>query len=91
MLTTEIDREIDRIYEEVNQLLVDEEWEDCNEFLMDVDCSTTDITLLIAWLTITAAAKSKLNYRETFYQKVAKQVDMVRGRGVAKKLLSGLE
>lgn len=83
MYTTELtDAEIDKIYDDIDTLLCDGEFELVNKYLNPDFHISRDIDYLITILTITLAAKSKLPNRKLFFDETLKYC--------SRQLLSGL-
>lgn len=74
---------IDHIFNSINEFLLSNMFGTCDKILERVIVSDFTPTILIGFLTITAAAKDKLTKRNDFYLRVSEVVD--------KKLLKGLE
>lgn len=85
------DHAIDVIFEYINQLLVERRFEACDRILGDVEIARIPTVLMVSFLTITAAAKSKLRNRRRFYKSVERFVALERGNKAAQHLLDGLE
>ena len=76
---------------DLDDLLHEESYDVCDEILKQVDAKKLPSALLRSFLTITAPAKDRLRYRETFYK--AAFAEMVRVKGdvaKAQKLLGRL-
>lgn len=79
--------EIDRIFDLVDRLCWESNWDEIDRLLQEADTETV-MTFRISWLTITRCVKSKLKYRETFYENTEK---MLTDDDRKEKLLGGLE
>jgi hypothetical protein len=73
-----MDRALDNLYDTVDDLLLAEKFEECDRILRDVDVRTSDVHMLLGYLTITLAAHSKLPYRAAFYEQVRQELT-IRG------------
>lgn len=82
---------IDVIFEYMNTLLVQGEFGTCDRILAEVDIGRIPPVLMVSFLTITAAAASRLKNRKRFYQFVRALVARERGEKAAERLLDGLE
>ncbi len=73
-----IDKEIDRIFELVDNLCWEchekKDWRELDQLLMDVDVKNTKVVHLLSWLTITGCVKSKLPFREMFFELVREKI-----------------
>lgn len=63
------DQELDVVYDTVNDLFCEGRFKEVDEMLAAIDVDSMDSVLLIAWLTTSAWAKSKLPSRPAFYEK----------------------
>lgn len=67
-------REIDRIFDLVNDMCwaceASGDWTPLDDLLKEVDVDKTSSVILLAWLTCSSWARSKLSYRPTFFEKV---------------------
>ena len=84
-----IDDELDLIYDSIDSLLFDGNFEFVDECLRIIDCEKIDTDLLLGWATITFAARSKLSHRKEFMKRMS---HIIRQRGEMEDgLLNGLE
>ena len=63
------DKEIDEIYDKIDELLKDSNFFTVNEFLGGINITILNIDYILTILTATLAAKSKLPNREIFLLK----------------------
>ena len=85
------DYAIDVIFECFDKLLIDEQFDVCDLILAEVALARIPPVLMVSFLTITAAAKSKLQNRDKFFKDVRQLVAKQRGEKAADRLLDGLE
>lgn len=85
------DHAIDVILEYMNNLLVEGQFEACDRILGEVDIARIPPVLMVSFLTITAAAKTRLKNRNTFLKVVRRVVARERGEKAAERLLDGLD
>lgn len=85
------DHAIDVIFEYMNNLLVERQFEACDRILGEVDIARIPTVLMVSFLTITAAAKAKLKSRRRFYKLVERLVAKERGEKATQRLLDGLD
>jgi len=83
-----IDGKLDELYEEIDGLMKNGAFEECDEILRRVDVVRTDTDLLIGYLTTTLPGKSKLHSRPGFYKQV--EEELKRRRNYTPCLLRGL-
>jgi hypothetical protein len=88
-LSSDAESTLDKIYDEVDDLLYANQFYDLSFFLRRIDCSKCSIDVLLALLTTTAPAKSHLLNRPFFYENVCKELE---NRGINEDgLLDGLK
>ena len=75
----------------MNNLLIDEQFDACDLILAEVALARIPPVLMVSFLTISAAAKSKLRNRDTFFKIVRRMVAKQRGEKAADRLLDGLD
>ena len=80
---------IDVLFEKVNCLLKNNCFEECDNFLKEIEVDRLNIHLLIGVLSITLCAKDKLFFRESFLTKVEKLLNKKAPERVG-MLLKGL-
>jgi len=85
------DYAIDVIFEFMNNLLVEGQFEACDRILSEVAIARIPPVLMVSFLTITAAAKPKLKNRHRFFSIIRRLVARQRGEKAAQRLLDGLE
>jgi hypothetical protein len=85
------DDAIDVIFQYMNNLLVEGQFNACDRILGEVDIARIPPVLMVSFLTITAAAKTKLKNRERFLNVVRRVVARERGEKAAGRLLDGLD
>jgi hypothetical protein len=85
------DDAIDLIFDTINTFLLENDFARCDSILGRIDVATIPRVLLIAFLTITAAAKSRLPSRSAFFADVNAAITRERGSQLADQLLRGLE
>lgn len=79
------------VFEEVNSLLADGDYNACNELLETVDLHRLSIEIMLAFITVTAIAWKDLPYREVFYDRVKKILVDSQGPIKTRLLLSRLK
>lgn len=72
--TGQVDAALDRLFDEVDDLLVAGEFTKVDELLMELDLTRCSTTLLVGFLSITLAAKKKLFAREDFTRRVEQRL-----------------
>ena len=85
------DYAIDVIFEYMNNLLIDGQFDACDLILAEVALAKIPPVLMVSFLTISAAAKSKLRNRDTFFKIARRMVAKQRGEKAADRLLDGLD
>lgn len=85
-----IDDAIDLIFEEIDRLLKEGGFEECDTILFGVDPLAHPPSITLAFLTITHAAKSKLKYRERFFDITEHLFVFKYGEEYTQRLLQGL-
>lgn len=83
-----VDAQVDRIFDEVDDLFLEGLFEDVDYILENLDVPKTPTVLLVAYLSITLAAKDELKKRVEFFQKVKTELEVRENRP---NLLKGLE
>jgi hypothetical protein len=83
------DKDIDDVYDWVDERLLAGEFDTVNNWLKEIVCEKNSVTFLLAALTTTLPAKSKLEYRPAFYNAV--KSDIERRGEMQEALLIGLE
>lgn len=68
------DKAIDRVFDEVDELLLAGDFAKVDELLSEVDLAKLNPALLIGFLTITNVARKKLLAREDFVQRVERRL-----------------
>jgi len=80
---------IDEIYNEIDEMLWDKRFGQCDEVLRRMDLERLDVDEIISYLTATLSARSNLLFRQEFYHRAEK---ILRERREYKEgLLKGLE
>jgi len=85
-----IDKQIDKIFDQVDDLCLEGKFEEVDEILKSVDIENTMEELLIAYLAITKAATPKLRWRDRFYSDVFSKFLKTRGISETQNLLKNL-
>jgi len=85
------DRAIDKLYEEIDDLLLAGKFDEVNARLLRVKPGELEPLIALGWLTITFAAKHKLSNRSVYYDRVEMNFYSRFPAKRAKKLLDGLE
>lgn len=80
----------DKIFETVDQCLLNEQFNYCNKLLSRIDPRRLPTALMRSFLTITAAAKDKLPARGPFYEQVFQEVSRLQGIEKARRILAPL-
>lgn len=88
---TSVDRALDIIFNTIDDLLLDDKFDICNQILESVWVDVFDLDLLLGFLTITFAAKSHLKCRERFFERVYDKCLLEEGKKHTEELLVGLE
>lgn len=70
----EIDDAIDLLFDQVDDLLLAGDFEECNNLLLSIDVKMLDVNLLVALLTITYPAKDELRDRGSVVRRIAKRL-----------------
>ena len=79
---------LDWIFNTFDELCWSSQFETIDQILKYTDIYDTKITILIGLLTITACVKSKLKYREDFYNKIKQRLQK---QNLNFQLIEGLE
>lgn len=87
---TGINEQLDSIFDEIDDLLLAEDFEGVELILRGVDILNTDTTLLLGYLTITLVAAEDLPYRAGFFNAVKSHLQSIEPDRVD-ALLKGLE
>lgn len=82
-----VDSATDLIFDYIDWLLRAGEFNTCNELLLRVDVEKLTTTLMLSFLTITAAAKSKLGARSDMYQRVESRMTRLMDGDVTRHLI----
>lgn len=85
-----IDSTIDFIFDYFDDAFLNNNFQECDDILEKLDLNKIPIVLMISFLTITLAAKSKLKNRINFYKKVEEKIKEKEPEKL-KDLLYGLE
>ena len=85
-----IDAAIDLIFDRVDTLLCGGDFEECDLLLRAVEVDRLSVDLMVAFLSITLAARDRLRERARFYSRVKQQIESERGVQVTDSLLKGL-
>jgi hypothetical protein len=85
------DAAMDTVFDHVNTLLMAGLFAHCDQLLRTVEVEKLPPVLLISFLTITAAARSKLAERVAYYGRAKTEITRRRGEEAAARLLAGLE
>jgi hypothetical protein len=80
----------DQVYELFDRLLTEGSFETCDRMLKQVDVGKLSTSLMRSFLTITTAAKDKLQTRGDFFARVEREMIRQRGEETTKRLLSRL-
>jgi hypothetical protein len=86
----DIEGATDRIFDHIDRLLSDGAFIVCDEILRRVDVEKLPTALMRSFLTITAAAKDKLPWREALYQKVERKMIQLKGEEKTKRIIGRL-
>jgi hypothetical protein len=86
----DIEGATDRIFDHIDRLLSDNQFIVCDEILRRVDVERLPTALMRSFLTITAAAKDKLPWRKSLYQKIERKMVQLKGEEKAKKIIGRL-
>lgn len=86
----EYDEACDILYQDMDSMFLDGEFDQCNEMLKLINLDKLDINLLVGLLSITYAAKDKLPYRDNLYNKIQQKFDLLCSDR-KEKLLVGLK
>ena len=63
-------KQLDRIYDEIDDFVLDGKFEEVDKILEKVDVDKEEITILIGYLTITLVPKRHLYARSELYRKI---------------------
>jgi hypothetical protein len=85
-----IDAAIDLLFEVVDDWFLARQFEQCDRFLADLDITRLDTNLLVGVLSITYAAKDKLQERAALVPQVRARLEQL-APGRADRLMEGLE
>lgn len=85
------DQAIDLIYDYIDDRLLDGNFAHVDFVLEDIDMGRLPTVLHLSFLTVTLAAKSKLNNRTRFFDKAFNRVACKEGLEKADRLFKGLE
>lgn len=83
-----IDKGIDILFDEIDDLLCAGEFDTCNDTLKLFDLEKLDSNLLVGLLSITYAAKDKLPYRSEMVEKIRSRLKLL-APGRVEKLMRG--
>jgi len=83
------DAQIDVLFNTIDDLLLNGDFDQVNQILRDVDIKQTSIVEIVCYLSLTLAAYSQLSYRSEFYDAVKQEI-IARDRNTD-TLLQGLE
>lgn len=82
-----IDRAIDVTFERIDALLCEGKFSACDQLLDRVDTERLDSNLMVAFLSITAAARDKLPARARLRTQVASAVRRLKGEAYEARLM----
>ena len=82
---------LDHIFNTLDTLLLDKEFEWCDTFLKSIDPKDFEVNSLIGVLTVTSAWREQLSERDAFYQRVRAKVEAKYSKEEALQILKGLE
>jgi hypothetical protein len=88
--TGDLEGATDRIFDVIDRLLSASLYEVCDKILKQVSVDRLPTALLRSFLTITAAAKDRLEERPAFFKRVETEMIGKRGEDTARRLLSRL-
>jgi hypothetical protein len=66
--------ELDEIYERIDSLMKEGKFNEIDRELQRMDINSTDINIILAYLTTTLPVRSKLSNRKKFYSEFEKQL-----------------
>jgi hypothetical protein len=81
---------IDVLFDAIDDMFLDGEFERCNEALEAVRIELLNPTLIVAVLSVTLAAAEHLPYRETLFERSAERLAVIASEMDMDGLLSGL-
>ena len=81
---------INVIFDNINNRMLNGEFDILNQELKDIDVSIMSIALMLSILTITMSAKNKLDYRSTLFDLIEHEIRTNHQRPTM-KLLHGLK
>lgn len=84
------DSATDRIFDYVDRLLCDGQFVVCDEILRSVNVERLPTSLMRSFLSITAAAKSRLPSRGSLYRKIESKMVQLRGMEKTKRIIGSL-
>jgi hypothetical protein len=88
--TSDLDTASDRIFDFVDRLLCDDQFDACDDVLEMVDVEKLPTTLMRSFLSITAAAKGKLPSRPALYRKIEQRMIELKGAEKTRTILGNL-
>lgn len=83
-----LESKLDKIYDKIDDLLRKGHFEKCDQILKGINVSSASTDELLAYLTATLPAASKMPYRKIFYENIEKEIKF-RGE-YQPEILSGL-
>ena len=86
-----IDQEIDRLYDEFDELLLAGKFAEADERLRNWNIQDTTTNILVGVLTTTYIWSKELRDRRRFYERVYEVIEVRRGKGLARVILDGLD
>ncbi len=86
----DLDGATDRIFDSIDRLLCDGQFDVCDEILRTVDVEKLPTTLMRSFLSITAPAKQKLPSRSALYVKIEQKMNDLRGVERTRKIIGNL-
>lgn len=86
----DVDRAIDMLFNFVDDLLIDWEFEAVDAFIQRTNVEELSKEMAVALLSITLAAKEKLLYREELYYQIKKELKSYFEHDEIDRLLKGL-
>ena len=83
-------RALDVLFDHIDDMLCDGEFQRCDEVIQHIDLERLNTSLLVGVLSITLAAREKLNHRRQVVEAIRKRLEIL-APGRVEPLMQGLE
>lgn len=87
----EIDDGLDYLYDTIDDLLLEEQYDTCDAYLKEIDIEQLDPDILVGLLTITYSARDQLRTRGEIFQRISALFEKIMDRAEMIATLRGLE